>query len=129
MSLNKFLLYFFAFTAVLVSVSWLLKDVAGLEAYFIPKYWLIFGFMAGITVIVYLVSWLGIKNGGQGQVMMTLGGVVIRLIMSMFMVLFYLETFEVDPIIFIVNFFSVYFLFTVFEIYCLLVNLRHQIKK
>ncbi len=129
MSLNKFLVYFVTFTAILVALSWFLKDIAGLEAYFIPKYWVIFGFMAGITIIVYIVSWYGIKNGGQEQVLMTMGGIVIRLLMSMLIVLFYLNKFKVDPIIFVINFFSVYFLFTVFEIYCLLVNLRHQIKK
>lgn len=100
-----------------------------LSNHFIPKYWVVFGFMAGIAVVVYVLSWYGIRNGGEGQVLMTMGGIVIRLLFSMLLAVFYLNTFKVDPIIFVVNFFSAYFLFTVFEIYCLLVNLRHQIKK
>ncbi|MFD1631693.1 hypothetical protein [Pseudopedobacter beijingensis] len=127
--MNKFFLYFAAYTLFLITISWFLKDVLGLNEYFIPKYWVIFGFMAGISVVVYLVSWYGIRNGGEGQVLMTMGGIVIRLLMSMLLALFYINKFKVDPIIFVVNFFSAYFLFTVFEIYCLLINLRHQIKK
>ncbi len=100
-----------------------------MRSYFIPKYWVIFGFMAGIAIVVYVLSWFGIKNGGEGQVLMSMGGIVIRLLFSMLLVVFYLNKFAVDPIIFVINFFSAYFLFTVFEIYCLLVNLRHQIKK
>ena len=117
------------FTLSLGVISWLFKDVLSFSAYFIPKFWVIFGFMAGITLIVYIVSWLGIKMGGENQVFIVLGAVVIRLLISMILVLFYLNKFKVEPIIFVINFFSVYFLFTTFEIYCLLLNLRHQIKK
>jgi hypothetical protein len=85
--------------------------------------------MAGVTLIVYMVSWIGIKRGGESQVLITLGAIVIRLLSSLLIILFYLMNFKVDPVIFIINFFSIYFLFTVFEISCLLVNLRHQIKK
>lgn len=85
--------------------------------------------MAGITLIVYLVAWFGIKSGGENQVFLVLGAVIIRLLISMLMVLFYLNKFKVEPILFVINFFSVYLLFTTFEIYCLLLNLRHQIRK
>jgi hypothetical protein len=104
-------------------------DVFSLAEFFIPKFWVIFGFMAGITLMVYVVSITGIKNGGEHQVFLVMGAIVIRLLISMLIVLFYLNTFKIDPILFVINFFSVYFLFTVFEITCLLVNLRHQINK
>ena len=129
MSLNRYILFFIAFTIILVAASWFLKDFLELSAYFIPKYWVIFGFMGGVTLIVYMVSWIGIKRGGESQVLITLGAIVIRLLSSLLIILFYLMNFKVDPVIFIINFFSIYFLFTVFEISCLLVNLRHQIKK
>ncbi|ADY53057.1 hypothetical protein Pedsa_2512 [Pseudopedobacter saltans DSM 12145] len=129
LGLSKFFSLFFVYTLLLVGVSLLLMYPFNLITYFIPKYWVIFGFMAGIAIVVYLVSWYGIKNGGEGQVLMSMGGIVIRLLLSMLLAVFYLNKFKVDPIIFVINFFSAYFLFTVFEIYCLLVNLRHQIKK
>jgi hypothetical protein len=117
------------FTLSLGIIAWLFKDILAFSTFFISKFWVIFGFMAGITLIVYLVSWFGIKKGGESQVLIVMGAIVIRLLISMLLVLFYLNKFKVDPIIFVINFFSVYFLFTTFEIYCLLLNLRHQIKK
>ncbi len=85
--------------------------------------------MAGITLLVYFLSFIGLKLAGENQPLILLGGVFIRLLGSLGFVLVYLNKTKVDPILFVVNFFSVYFLFTVFEIYCLLRNLRHQIKK
>jgi hypothetical protein len=85
--------------------------------------------MAGITLLVYFLSIIGLKIDGEHQPLILLGGVVIRLLGSLAFVLVYLNKTQVDPILFVVNFFSIYFLFTVFEIYCLLRNLRHQIKK
>lgn len=85
--------------------------------------------MAIITVIVYAVSVIGIKIGGENQAFIMLAAIVIRLLFSMFFVLFYLSKIKVDGLLFVANFFSIYLLFTVFEIYCLLRNLRHQIKK
>src|SRR5690606_30379735 len=124
---SKFFLYFSLYTLGLALICWTLMDVFSLAEFFIPKFWVIFGFMAGITLMVYVVSITGIKNGGEHQVFLVMGAIVIRLLISMLIVLFYLNTFKIDPILFVINFFSVYFLFTVFEITCLLVNLRHQI--
>jgi len=95
----------------------------------IPNFWIVFAFMAIITLIVYGVSFIGIKFGGDHQAFIMLAAIVIRLLLSMFFVLFYLSKIKVDGLLFVANFFSIYFLFTVFEIYCLLRNLRHQIKK
>ena len=95
----------------------------------IPNFWLVYFYMAGITLLVYFLSVIGIEKTGENQPIILLGGVVIRLLGSFAMVLIYLQKTKVDSLLFIINFFSIYFLFTVFEIYCLLRNLRHQIKK
>jgi amino acid transporter len=107
----------------------ILQGPLALQAFFIPKFWVIFGFMAVITLLVFFVSYVGINRGGEGQVFVVMGAIVIRLLISMVVVLFYLSKFKIDPILFVINFFSIYLSFTTFEIYCLLLNLRHQIKK
>ncbi|QEK53362.1 hypothetical protein FYC62_16070 [Pedobacter aquae] len=107
----------------------ILQGPLALKAFFIPKFWVIFGFMAGITLIVYLVSYFGIKKGGENQILISMGAVVIRLLISLIVIVFYVMTNKIDPILFVINFFSIYLSFTTFEIYCLLLNLRHQIKK
>jgi len=129
LSLSKFFIWFTIFTLFLIGLASLLQGPLGLAAFFIPKFWVIFGFMAVITLMVFFVSFVGIKRGGEGQVFVVMGAIVIRLLISMIVVLFYLNKFKIDPILFVINFFSIYLSFTTFEIYCLLLNLRHQIKK
>ena len=95
----------------------------------IPKFWVVFGFMSGLTLIVYFVSLIGIKKGGEASIPILMGGIAIKLIISMFFILIYLQNFKVNSLLFASEFFSLYFLLTSFEVYSLLVNLRHQNKK
>lgn len=85
--------------------------------------------MAGITLLVYALAVIGLKKGGDHQSSILLAAIVLRLLLTLCFILFYIVKIRVDAVLFIVNFFSIYLLFTVFEIYCLLCNLRHQIKK
>jgi heme/copper-type cytochrome/quinol oxidase subunit 4 len=95
----------------------------------VENYWIIFAFMAIVTLIVYYVSDLGLKKGGDNQTFILLAAISIRLFLTLFFLLFFTQKTKVESILFIINFFSIYLLFTTFEIYCLLRNLRHQIKK
>ena len=54
--------------------------------------------------------------------------ILVKLLFCMVLVLVYLLKFKVNDIIFVANFISLYFLFTAFEVYALLCNLRHQNK-
>ncbi|WP_225870851.1 hypothetical protein [Pedobacter cryophilus] len=128
MSLQKFAIYFIILITS-TALGFYLLDHFSATTILIPHFWLVFTFMAAITLIIYFLSVLGIKKGGEYQSFILLGGIVIRLLASMAFVLIYLLKVKVNGILFIGNFFSIYFLFTVFEIYCLLRNLRHQIKK
>ena len=129
MSIQKFSLYYFILLALTGSGFYFAQYFLSPIVILIPNFWIVFTFMAIITLIVYAVSSIGINFGGDNQAFIMLAAIVIRLLLSMFFVLFYLSKIKVDGLLFVANFFSVYFLFTVFEIYCLLRNLRHQIKK
>ncbi len=85
--------------------------------------------MAAITLLVYGLSLIGIKKGGDYQGAILLSAIVLRLLLTLTFLLIYALNVKVSPVLFSVNFFSIYLLFTVFEIYCLLRNLRHQIRK
>nr|MBC7612684.1 hypothetical protein [Pseudopedobacter sp.] len=95
----------------------------------IPHFWIMFGFMAAITLGVYLISVLGFKIDGKNQAFVVLSAIVFRFLGSMIFVLIYLQKNSVDGVLFIANFFSIYLLLTIFEIYSLLRILRHQTKK
>lgn len=94
----------------------------------VPKFWVIFGFLAVLTLIAYFGSLIGIKKGGESSVFLIMGGIVVKLLFCMSFVLVYLLKFKVNDVYFALEFFSIYFLFTAFEVYALLCNLRHQNK-
>jgi hypothetical protein len=85
--------------------------------------------MAIITLLIYYLSDIGIKKGGDNQTFILLAAISIRLIFTLFFLFILTQKTKVESILFVINFFSVYLLFTTFEIYCLLRNLRLQIKK
>jgi amino acid transporter len=98
------------------------------EGLLIPKFWVIFGTIALLTLLAYIFSWIGIRKGGEFSIVAIMGGILLKLLFCMVLVLVYLLKFKVDDIVFAANFISLYFLFTAFEVYALLCNLRHQNK-
>jgi hypothetical protein len=92
----------------------------------IPNFWVLFAFFSGLTLIIFLTAYLmaGISNKASGQAL--LGGITIRFLFCMIIALVYISNFRVEPVKFLINFFYLYFFNTVFEIYCLLRNLRNQ---
>ena len=129
MSFQNFTIYYLMLVICTASGFYFLDYFIDSTPILIPHFWLVYTFMAGITLIIYILSIIGIKKGGDHQAFILLGGIVIRLLASMALVLIYIVNIKVNSILFILNFFSIYLSFTVFEIYCLLRNLRHQIKK
>ena len=82
--------------------------------------------MAAITYIAYVLVNIGLKRNPQAGVMAIMGSIGVKMIFCMAFVLIYSIKAKGDGLLFILNFFSIYLLFTVFEMYCLLRNLRHQ---
>ncbi|HEY1024775.1 MAG TPA: hypothetical protein VGE26_06385 [Sphingobacteriaceae bacterium] len=128
MSLSRFLILFTGFTLILGAAANLLEQYDPADTILIPKFWVVFATIAFLTLIAFMLSWFGIQKGGEVSVFSILGGIVMKLLFCMVFVLVYLLKFKVNDIQFVLNFFSLYFLFTAFEVYCLLRNLRHQNK-
>lgn len=128
MSLPRFFISFSVFTLIIGFAAYFIQYMAGTTPMLIPKFWVIFGALAMLTFIAYSISWYGMKQEAQISGFVVLGAIVIKLLFFMALVAFYLLKFKVDSILFVCNFFSLYFLFTGFEVYGLLSNLRHQNK-
>lgn len=126
MSITRFLFFYTLFTFGLGVLVYTLhaNDLLTL----MPKFWVIFGAIALLTLMAYIFSWIGIRKGGEFSVLAILGGILLKLIFCMVLVLVYLQKFKVNDLVFAGNFISLYFLFTAFEVYALLCNLRHQNK-
>jgi uncharacterized membrane protein HdeD (DUF308 family) len=129
LSLPRFILYYFLYTLLLIGIIVALPYIFPTVNLFISKFWVVFGFIAGITFIAYIVAYLGIKRNPEVGVMAMMASIAVKMLFSMAFVLIYVLKTPVSSLLFVLDFFSLYFLFSGFEIYALLCNLRHSIKK
>jgi len=119
-----YLLYSFLLAAIVVFLPYLFPDVV----LFIPRFWVMFGFLAGITYIAYALADFGMKRNPETGIMAIMGSIVIKVMFSLAFVLIYSLNAKEKGLLLVLNFFSLYLLFSFFEIYSLLLNLRHQNK-
>ena len=116
------------YTAVLAGIAVALQYVFPSVSLLANKFWLIFGFLGVLTLIAYVLAFFGIKHNPEIGVMAIMGSIVLKMIFSMAFVLIYSLNHKGKDLLFVLNFFSLYLLFTCFEIFGLLRNLRHQNK-
>lgn len=121
--------YFLFFTLILILAVQAVHYLLPSNNLFVPKFWVIFTFVAGITLLAFNASYIASKKNSSHSTFIILAANVIKLLFCMALVVVYLQIYSVKPVLFIVNFFLVYLLFTAFEIYTLLLNLRHPNKK
>ena len=126
MTLTKFTSYYFILIGLLIGLAIVMPLILPGFKILVGSFWLIFGFLAGITYIAYLLAYMGINRNPEAGVMAILGSVILKMIFCMAFVLIYSINTKENGVLFVVNFFSLYLLFTAFEMYCLLRNLRHQ---
>ena len=123
--------FFIAFGIAVIAIALppALLDFAGKGSLLIPGFWLIYQFFSSLTFLICLgVIWGQQKNGTLGG-QIFLGATTLKLLLCMTIALIYLHKYKVNDIIFVLNYFYLYFLYTAFEIYSLLSNLRVQNKK
>ncbi len=128
MSFLRFLVIFVIISAACGIVFYFIESLNEKNVILIPKFWVIFGFLFFLTLIAYSVSLFGIKKGPESSAFVIIGAIAVKMLFAMGFVLAYLLKIKVEGVSFAVQFFSLYFLFTAFEVYALLCNLRHQNK-
>jgi len=128
LKLFKFAFLYLIYTAILAGIAFALQGLYPDVKLLAGKFWVVFGFLAGITFIAYTVADLGIKRNPETGIMAIMGSIALKMIFSMAFVLIYSLNTQEKGMVFVLNFFSLYLLFSFFEIYCLLRNLRHQNK-
>lgn len=128
MSLQRFVIYYLLYTAILAGLAFILPCLFPSIKLLANQFWAIFCFVAGVTCIAYIVVYVGIKHHPETGVMAIMGSIAIKMLLCLAFILIYSLKAKGIGLIFAFNFFSLYLLFTFFEIYCLLRNLRHQNK-
>lgn len=129
MGIQRFVLMFsfFAlavFGIIKVLASWF-EGTIHLSSNFIP----IFIFLYLLTIIVYFLGLWGMKKGAEYSVYSLLGGIVIKMVISLSFIFYLFLKFPENQKVLALNFFSIYLLFTLFEVTVMLRNLRDQNKK
>ena len=125
MSISRFIIYFILFIFFLAIPPLVAQYFFPIEGLLIPKFWLLFWIFAILTFSIYSFAYwrMSISINVSGQAL--LGSITIKLLICTLIAFLYISENTVDPIKFIINFFYLYFLHTVFEIYCLLCNLHN----
>ncbi|OCX50979.1 hypothetical protein BEL04_19870 [Mucilaginibacter sp. PPCGB 2223] len=126
MKINKYYTYFIVFNLLLAIPPAIIQTYFAPLNLIIPYFWQLFGLFAVLTLIIHLLNHTGFIKGSKNSVKTFLGGTFIRFIVFMIVILAYTTKIQIDAPKFIGNFFYLYLFNTVFEIYCLLINLRNQ---
>ncbi len=118
MSTARFTLYYVLYSAAIAivaySIPFLFPDVQILTG----KFWVIYFFFAGITYIAYSGASFGLKRNPETGIMAIMGSIAVKMFFSMAFVLIYSLNSKEKGMVFVLNFFSLYLLFSFFEIYC-----------
>jgi len=92
----------------------------------IPYFWQFFGLFAIVNLVIHLLNHAGIIKSNTGLVKTFLGGTMLKFLLWMIVIFIYTSTMNVNGGKFLICFFYLYLFNSVFEIYCLLLNLRNQ---
>ncbi|WP_266203435.1 hypothetical protein [Pontibacter kalidii] len=90
--------------------------------------WYILAFFVFITGFTYYLTQLGYKNDPENFQVYYFASMGFRVVLSIGVVALYVWFFQEGRLQFVFNFFALYFLFTGFEIYSLLANLRPHLR-
>lgn len=128
MKLSRFLLFYGLYALAIAGVSLVLQAVFAPIQVLSGFFWLLFFMLFVLTLTAYVLSDFGIKNGGEMSVYSLMGGIFIKMLFSLGLIAFIVIKYPENKVLTAFNFFSLYILFTVFEVTFLLRNLRHQNK-
>ncbi len=127
--LLRFTFYFSLFSLAVFGIAQglvvLFPGFVSLSPNFLP----IFFFLYFLTIIIYFLGLWGMKKGAEYSVYSILGGIVIKMIVSLSLIFYLFLKSPENQKVLALNFFSLYFLFTLFEVTVMLRNLRDQNKK
>ncbi|MFB9863237.1 hypothetical protein EFA69_04185 [Rufibacter immobilis] len=91
--------------------------------------WYMLGFFVFMTGFAHYVSHLGVKQDVENLHVYFYASMGVRMVFSIIAIFVYRYFHEEQVMQFVFNFFALYFIYTGFEIYSLLSNLRRNSKK
>lgn len=110
--------------AFLLYLTGIIANQYTVKAYFLPSYsyFILFFYLVGL--LAFWISSVGLKKSSDSSVFIVLASVVAKLLLSMVFALIFIYGNRIDKIGFLISFFIPYFIYSTFEIYSLMYNLR-----
>ncbi|HEX3383641.1 MAG TPA: hypothetical protein VHS53_00555 [Mucilaginibacter sp.] len=99
---------------------------AGYADWLAPRFWLMFWFISGLTFIAVSAIVLVQAKNREYYIQAFLASTTIKILACMIFIVIFLMKNKVNKYVFLSDFFYVYLLNMVFEVYVLLRNLRHK---
>jgi len=126
MKIYQALLFYLWFTFIIAIPPYAL-NAYGHADLVIPQFWVIFFFLSGLTLLVVACILIVRQMFPTMFSEAFMGATVVKILGCLVFVLVFLAKNKVDKYVFLGDFFYIYFLNTVFEVYILLRTLRHKI--
>ena len=117
---------FFVLFVLLLAVPPFLLNYTGNTDLLTPHFWLLFFFISGLTLIVIISVLICQHINSEFYAQAFLAATTFKILVCLIFIVVFLKKIHVDKLVFMADFFYVYFLNTVFEVYGLLRNLRNQ---
>lgn len=114
------------FTAVVAAGLYIAEKMV--PAYVHPEKWTLLVFFVVLALISHRVTSRGIEKNKDNLVVYYFSTMLLRLVVSIGVLVFYMYTKTPDIFLLVINFFILYLLFVGFEINWLLTNLRRNSK-
>lgn len=125
MTFFRNLLFVTGFAAIIISL--LLYTTGNTLVH--PFIWYMLLFFTFVTGFTFYITKKGYEHDEDNFQLYYFGSMAFRVVMCLGVVLLYVIFVKERHLQFVINFFVLYFIFTGFEIYCILTNLRPISKK
>lgn len=125
MKLSTAIFYYLLFT-ICLAIPPIALQHNGYDDWLVAHFWLIFFYISGFTfLVVGLMLFIQQKNKDY-TTQAFLAGTTIKILACIFFIVIFSMKNKVNKYVFVGDFFYIYLLNMVFEVYVLLRNLRHK---
>ena len=112
--------------AVLLAIMPIAAQHNGYADWLVTNFWLIFFFLSGLTFLVLTTILVVQQKNEEYYVQAFLAATTVKILACLIFMVVFLRQNKVDKLVFMGDFFYIYLLNMVFEVYVLLRNLRHK---
>jgi hypothetical protein len=125
MKISSSILSFLLFT-IIIAVPPAVLQYTGNKGMLVPGFWIVFSFMSALTFLILIGMLIAKQKNQEYFTPAFLAGTTFKLLACLIFIFVFVAKNAANKHVFLGDFVYIYLLNTVFEIYVLLRNLRHE---